>query len=436
MIVVAAQVLFDGEHYADGGGILVRRGRIARCVASRRALERHGRASGERVLDLGDGLLAPGTVNAHAHLELAGLGGAPEPAFASWVRAMIATRRSAREARYRAAARDGLARLLGSGTTTVGDFAASRASLVECGPLPMRLVLFREILDAWDPARSSTALAGVARRLPRRRRVVEGLAPHAPYTASAALLAAARRIASARRAPVSIHWSETEEELAWMEHGAGPLAALLPSSPRRSGLDLIAEAGLLRRGLQLVHGNHPRRGEPQRIARAGASLVHCPGTHAFFGRSPFPWRAYLDAGVRVALGTDSLASNAELDMGREMALARSSAPWLAPARVWRMATSDAAWSLGLAGETGRLAPGLAADFVHLELDGRGRDAVLESLTSGAARARGTWIGGRRVELPRGPSFENSPYERPAAPGRHRGQRRPRGHRVRRGVPVD
>lgn len=397
MLVVAAHVLFDGGHYCEGGGMLVQRGRIERCFASRRALKRHAKVSGGGVLDLGDALLAPGYVNAHAHLELADLGGPREPDFASWVRALIEVRRSASEDSYRAAARDGLARLLGSGTTTAGDVAASSASLVERAASRARLVLFREILDAWDPARSSATLARVARRLPRRRRLFEGLAPHAPYTVSSALLASARRIARARRAPVSIHWSETREEVAWLERGTGPLAELLPRSPRRYGLDLVAEAGLLRRGLQLVHGNHPRRGEPERIARAGASLVHCPGTHVFFGRSPFPWRAYLEAGVRVVLGTDSLASNAELDMGREMALARRAAPWLEPELVYRMATSEAAWSLGLARETGRLAPGLSADFVCLELETRGLPAVLEALTAGGARVRGTWIAGRRVE---------------------------------------
>ena len=68
----------------------------------------------------------------------------------------------------------------------------------------------------------------------------------------------------------------------------------------------------------LVHGNHPARGEPARIAASGAVLVHCPGTHAYFDREPFPWSRYRRAGVSLALGTDSLASNDELDMFREM----------------------------------------------------------------------------------------------------------------------
>ena len=45
-----------------------------------------------------------------------------------------------------------------------------------------------------------------------------------------------------------------------------------------------------------------------------SSIVYCPRTHAAFGHPPHPFRDFLARGVRVALGTDSLASNPDLDL--------------------------------------------------------------------------------------------------------------------------
>ena len=70
---------------------------------------------------------------------------------------------------------------------------------------------------------------------------------------------------------------------------------------------------------------------------AGATVVHCPGAHLYFGRPPFPWRRWCRAGVPIALGTDSLARNREVDMLREMALLRESLG-VGPKEAWQAAT--------------------------------------------------------------------------------------------------
>jgi cytosine/adenosine deaminase-related metal-dependent hydrolase len=193
-----------------------------------------------------------------------------------------------------------------------------------------------------------------------------------------------------------MHWSETLEELEWMLHGRGPFAELLSDSPRLSGLDWIERAGLLRPGLSLVHGNLPQAGEPERLAARGVALVHCPGSHAFFEREPFPLDPYRRAGVTLALGTDSLASNSALDMGRELRLLRASAPSLSPAEAWELATLGGARALGLAGQVGELAPGARADFAVFELGEAGAEASLDALTAAEPRPAEVWIGGRPV----------------------------------------
>jgi cytosine/adenosine deaminase-related metal-dependent hydrolase len=394
-VLRAGRVLARPDTWLDGGGVLVARGRIVRVLRGPAAVRRAAR--GAPLTDLGDVLLAPGLVNAHAHLELSGLAGElPRgPNFAAWIARLLELRAARGARRLAADARRGAERCLDTGTTTVGDIDTTGAALRGLAGHALRVVHFREVLDAFDPARTAGALRGVARALARRARQTEGLAPHASFTASAALLGGVARLARRRSAPVTVHWSETPAEVEWLARGSGPLAALLGPSPRCSGLDLLERAGLLGPGLALVHGNHPRPGEPARLARAGVSLVHCPGSHAWFERAPAPLRRYRRAGVPLALGTDSLASNEDLDLRREMRLLREAQPWLAPEAIWAFATLGGARALGAAGELGELRPGARADLVAHAVGGNERRAALEALTSGAGRVAGVWVGGAR-----------------------------------------
>ena len=132
---------------------------------------------------------------------------------------------------------------------------------------------------------------------------------------------------------MSMHWAETRAEVDWLTTGTGPLAGWLGSSPLASGLELLRKAGALGPALSLVHGNCAQPKEWRELARTGTPLVHCPGSHIYFGREPFVLREALDAGVRVALGTDSAASNQDLNMGREVALLRAQHPWLVAAEA-------------------------------------------------------------------------------------------------------
>lgn len=384
-----------------GGGLLIEGGCVRRVLEGPSAVRRAAREATSR-MDLEEGVLTTGLVNAHAHLELSGLRGRlPRGGdFAAWVRALIAARARRGAARLARDARRGADRCLGTGTTWVGDIDTTGALLSGLGRHALRLRVYREVLDAGDPARSAAALARVQRALPRSARRLEGLAPHAPFSVSEGLMRSAARLARRRDLPVTIHWAETAAEVEWLARGSGPLAELLGASPRVAGLDLLERNGLLGPRTSLVHGNHPARGEPARIAAAGATLVHCPGSHAWFDREPFALERWRRAGVRLALGTDSLASNDDLDLAREMALVRRAHPALDPREVWSWATEGGARALGVSDRAGRLAPGRSADLVCWDV----RDEAarpLEALTSGAASVRGVWIAGRRVVgLPR------------------------------------
>jgi len=381
--------------WMEGGGLLSVDGRIRRLLTGGVALRRAS-ARCDLVQDLGDALMVPGLVNAHAHLELTGLKGClPRGGdFSAWVRRLIELRGERGSKQLSADARLGARLCLAGGATSVGDVDTSGGSVSGLRRPSLRLLQYREVLDAGDRGRSAAALRRVTRPLSAHPLRSEGLSPHAPFTVSEDLMRRAAGLARARGLPCCVHWSETPEEVEWLRNGRGPLSSILGASPRVSGLELIERAGLLREGLSLVHGNHPERGEARRIAEAGAVVVHCPGSHLFFRREKAPLSAYRRAGVTLALGTDSLASNEGLDMLREMCLVRRSHPELAPRSIWDMATRGGARAIGMSGRVGELRGGAWADILALACAENAPSRFMEAICNGECSVRGVWIAGR------------------------------------------
>jgi len=379
--------------------VLVEGGRIQALLSTPAQVRARRTEAQVEFVDLGDVVLCPGLVNAHAHLELSQLGGrvAADSGFVPWVGRVLALRAGLSRADYGGAVDRGVGELLQSGTTAVGDVDSTGVAAERLALTPLRARVSRELLDGRDPTRTPAQIALLNEPLEENDRVRAGLFPHAPHTAGDELLAACARVARYGRRPLSIHWAETREEREWMLRGTGPFAPWLGPSPRCSGLEVLARAGVLEGPTALVHANCPEEGELRRAAEVGATLVHCPGTHAFFDRERAPLEEWLACGATIALGTDSRASNAALDMRREMALVRSSHPALEARVILDWATRGGARALGLGNRIGELAVGMSADFVAFELSGVdfGADPV-DTITAALPEVAGVWIAGCSV----------------------------------------
>ena len=386
----------DARTAIRDAGLVLRDGRIAR-IARGRAARARARSECEERLELEGGWLTSGLIDAHAHLELGALRPlSPEGGFAAWVGRILEARAGRAPRAWEEGALAGAWSLVAGGTTAVGDVDSTGAGAAGASRSPLPALTYREVLDAGDPRRTESALASVAGALDPCPALGEGISPHAPFTVSPPLLRRLSALVGERRR-ATVHWSESEDELRYLLHGRGPLAERLGPSPRRSGLDLLEEAGLLSPHTSLVHGNFPAPGEAERLARRGVVLVHCPGTHAHFDRAPFPLETYRSAGVRLALGTDSLASNSLLDMRAELSrFARL--PGVTPPAAWEAATIGGAHALGHGDVMGRLALGLRADLCHWDLAADDPDEALEALVRDAVPVRGVWILGRSVPL--------------------------------------
>lgn len=319
-----------------------------------------------------DVCVLPGLVNAHAHLQLPPLPSAPR-AFLPWVSAVMAQRAGTTARAEQAQLRASLEASWRGGATAVGDIDSSGLALPAIAAAGLAGRSYRELTGFHLDRRGANALLR-ERRARAHGAVAIGWSPHAPYSVSPALFQAA----AGDRRHLAVHCAELPEEQQFLRTGKGPFADLLHRlgrlppdfvPPGVGAVRWLEQLGLLRPGTLLVHGQELERGDVPRLAASGASLVVCPGTIAFFGRTPPPVPRWLDAGIPVALGTDSLASNDGLSMQRELQRAADFWPELSPQQLLAMATRHGARGLGRPG-LGRLARGGRADFVVLSATGR------------------------------------------------------------------
>ncbi len=368
-------------------------------IAGERIVSIGPRAGRTADMDLGDVAILPGFVNAHTHLDLSGLRGKCPPCadFTAWLRQVIANRRSMSPQQIEMDVRAGLAESLRHGTTLLGDISGDGGSWEVLANAPLSAVVFREMLGLPE-ARASGAWERLDRWLESRIPTPTcrpGVSPHAPYSVRSSLFLAA----STRGVPVAVHLAETtdEQELLLLRSGAFvPLLRELEVwAPEGLAKDTQHVLNLLN-GLSLTLLIHCNYLEPSASIPSNCTIVYCPRTHAAFGHGPHPFRHFLKRGIRVALGTDGLASNPDLSILAELRHLHRYCPDVPGDVLLRMATLSGAEALGWANETGSLEAGKAADLVAIPLEaGIPADPhklLLESdLSVQYVLCRGRWI---------------------------------------------
>ena len=352
--------------------------------------------------DLGNAALLPGLVNAHTHLDLSGLRGKcpPTPDFIEWLRSIIRHRRDITPEQIQKDIRAGLAESFRFGTTLVGDIAAGGASWDQLAAAPLRATVYYELLGLTE-ARCRQNLTAAQEWLaahPCSRTCRPGWSPHAPYSLAGIGFQAAAAKSRAASFPMAIHLAETVAEKELLGTHSGPFVGFLTElgvwAPDQLARDweVVLNFTAAAKPVAYIHANYLRSDAP---LTAGSTIVFCPRTHAAFGHPPHPFPDFLARGVRVALGTDSLASNPDLDVLAEARYAHAHYPQVSGELLLRMATLSGAEALGWGDMAGSLTGGKSADLVVLPLPAEERHdphlLVLESdLAIGQVLWRGRW----------------------------------------------
>jgi len=385
----------------EGGWVEIAHGRVVSVGA--------GRAPSDAV-DLGDAVLLPGLVNAHAHVELSWMHGRVPPAASmdEWIRAVVALRRGGvpggRDAEVRAA-REAATSMVAAGTALVGDVSNTLLTPALLSDAGLGGVVFHELLGfneidpvgavraAWsrvEEARGPLASHGVAPGAPQapREALSFSVVAHAPYSVSPALFAAI--VARRGDAPLAIHLAESPEEVEFLHSGQGPIRRMLEDLgvwtgtwvvPRCDPVQYVANLGYVRPGTLAVHCVHVTDSGLDRLRRARAVIVTCPRSNLRVGAGAPRLAHFYASGISVAIGTDSLASAPSLSVFDELAEMRRLAPEIAAATLLESATRVGAEALGFR-DFGTIRPGQRAVFAAVALPHAGLTDVEEYLVSG------------------------------------------------------
>ena len=328
-------------------------------------------------LDLSDCLLMPGFVNAHCHLGLTALEKKLSPAqsFADWIRALISINSSLGDESRVRGIRAGAEEMKRSGVTALGDYVAEPDLLPVIDELGFRSVLFLETIGF--QSEKALELCKNIEEILKRDSLSPlgrlGLAPHAPYSVSPDLFRSLGQLAHQYDCPLSCHVAEIPEELGFLQKSDNSLEELLRERsawdlewkpPGKSPIEYLNSLNILER-LIAIHCNLITA-DLDVVKLKKVSTVFCPKSTHWFGRTDFmPVRTLLDRGIRVALGTDSLASNDSLNFLQELRMAEKLLPDVSRKEILIMATLGGAEVLGL--PCGKVACGQKADLIGFRI---------------------------------------------------------------------
>ena len=329
------------------------------------------------VVLLGEAVILPGLVNTHTHLELTALRGYlenEEPDFFAWLRKLTLARLERMTPDdIRVSAMWGACEAVRAGITCVGDASDSAMmSMLALRDVGLRGVVYQESFgpdarlanENFEKLKSKVdELRGVENELVRA-----GVSPHSPYTVCAPQLEMIAELAHAERLPVMMHAAESEAEDQLLRAGCGPFAEGLArrsiewQAPAVSTIQYLKQIGILDTRPLLAHCIRVDDADIETLRSSGATVAHCPKSNAKLGHGRAPFAKFLDAGIAVGLGSDSVASNNTCDILEEARFATL----VSRAAGMRITAEDA---LKAATFGGALREGAPADLAVVSLTG-------------------------------------------------------------------
>lgn len=299
-----------------------------------------------------NGIIIPGLVNCHNHLELSHLGGQiPGGGGLQQFIAAVRGQRTAEPRETAAAAEKAERMMLSEGTVACGDISNGTASFEIKGRSSMEWITFIEVFGS-DPliaaARISEALSVSAAA--ESAGLKHHITPHSLYSSSEELFS----LILSHIAPesiLSLHFLESDEERTMTDDHAN------------RALELAARC----RRLMLVHNTAINRAEAELLAAAGNTwFCLCPSSNLQITGTLPPVHLLREVTGRIVTGTDSLASNNSLSILTELRLLQDAAPELPLGEIIRWGTLNGAAALGMEETLGSLEPGKRPGVLLLE----------------------------------------------------------------------
>ena len=419
-IFTADHVLPISADPIPNGAVALEGSRIAAVGTRDEIISRYSEAE---IVEFGAAAILPGFVNCHSHLEITAMRGAldsVEHDFRSWLLKLNAFRAEMSDSEIEEAAYLGALEGAAAGVTCFGDIGRQgRAGLGALKRAGLRGIVFQETEFSPDNRTAQEDFNSLIKKFEqltadRTDLVSVGLSPHSPYTVSSSLFEMIAQAAIIDRIPITIHAAESADETELMTRGTGFFTEVYERfdvewhSPHCSSIEYLERIGVLAARPLLAHCVEVSDSDIERIASNGARIAHCPKSNAKFGHGYAPFEHFLDAGIGVGLGSDSVASNNACDLleeGRFASLAARNRPgserFISAKEILRTTTLGGAEALGLDDIIGTLEAGKEADLTVLSLDHLAQQPVndVESalvFSSNARDVMATYVAGKMV----------------------------------------
>lgn len=263
------------------------------------------------VLDCKGKIVMPGLINAHTHLPMGLLRGlAEDKELHLWLKQVVARERKLSLTELKEGALLGCNESLRFGTTSVADMYEPIEATIDAAKSGIRTFLFPAFPTISMRERGKDTVRSIS--LPKvKENMTIGLGPHSIYSCSEKTLIKINEYAKKHGLLKMIHLAETREEQyeCKKKHGLLPLQYL-------DNISFLDERTIL------VHAVWLTKEELRLIAKRKSSVVHCPASNMKLASGGvMPFKEMMAARVNVALGTDSVVSNDNLDMFEEMKFA-------------------------------------------------------------------------------------------------------------------
>lgn len=334
--------------------------------------------------------ILPGLVNCHSHLEVTALRGAlddVEHDFRSWLLKLNDLRRGMTDGDILNSALLGAKEGAAAGVTCFGDIGRfGSAGMTALKQVGLRGIVFQETEFSPDSRTATDDLKALAERFDQLAAeatplVRVGISPHSPYTVSSSLFESIAQFSIMNGVPLTIHAAESRSEMELLIEGTGFFTEVYEkfgvewNSPHCTPIEYLERLGVLAARPLLAHCVHASESDLDRIGAYGARIAHCPRSNAKFGHGTAPLARFLEKGIRVGLGSDSVASSNSCDMIEESRTAayfsRNLDPengFLSAADAIELATVGGAAALGLEDRVGTLDAGKQADIAVISLE--------------------------------------------------------------------
>lgn len=352
------------------------------------------------------GAIMPALVNAHIHLELSSLKNhlGESEGFIDWLRNLVERRSIPSPSEIKEAMNLAINRLRQTGTILVGDITNTGLSIPVLTSNSVKAVVFLEVvgLNIERAKVHWNQLLNLLTQWSKRINLPITLAAHSPYSVSKEILGQIRDWSETHDQIISVHLAESEEEVIFLMTGGGPLKNLLVdieafdpdfNPPGLSPVTYLAKLGFLRDKTLCVHLVHISDEDIQILKQKGAKVCICPLSNDKLKVGLTPLDKLLKAGINPALGTDSLASNEDLNLFREMAYLKSKFPSIHANEILKMGSIYGAAALGMDKILGSIEPGKEAHliFIPLEVTSLSTIELEEAVIESGLKEKVKWI---------------------------------------------